>query len=237
MGATGLLSAADVRALAESLHLRPTKTLGQNFVIDPNTVRRLVRTAGVGVDDVVVEVGPGLGSLTLGLLEVAERVVAVEVDAGLAAALPGTVAARLPDRADRLEVVLQDALTLVDVPGPPPTAFVANLPYNVAVPVLLRLLEHLPSLRTGLVMVQAEVADRLAAPPGSRTYGVPSVKAAWYADVRRAGAVGRTVFWPAPHVDSGLVAFTRREPPPGDRLATFATVDAAFRLIRHCLSE
>ena len=173
MAATGLLSAADVRALAASLHLRPTKTLGQNFVIDPNTVRRLVRTAGVGVDDVVVEVGPGLGSLTLGLLEVAERVVAVEVDAGLAEALPATVAARLPDRADRLEVVLQDALTLVDVPGPPPTAFVANLPYNVAVPVLLRLLEHLPSLRTGLVMVQAEVADRLVAPPGSRTYGVP----------------------------------------------------------------
>ena len=235
MGATGLLSAADVRALAESLHLRPTKALGQNFVIDPNTVRRLVRTAGVGVDDVVVEVGPGLGSLTLGLLEVAERVVAVEVDAGLAAALPGTVAARLPDRADRLEVVLQDALTLVDVPGPPPTAFVANLPYNVAVPVLLRLLEHLPSLRSGLVMVQAEVADRLVAPPGSRTYGVPSVKAAWYADVRRAGAVGRTVFWPAPHVDSGLVAFTRREPPPGDRLATFAAVDAAFAQRRKTL--
>ena len=235
MAATGLLSAADVRALADALHLRPTKTLGQNFVIDPNTVRRLVRTAGVGVDDVVLEVGPGLGSLTLGLLEVAERVVAVEVDAGLAEALPGTVAVRLPERADRLEVVLQDALTLVDVPGPPPTAFVANLPYNVAVPVLLRLLEHLPSLRTGLVMVQAEVADRLVAPPGSRTYGVPSVKAAWYADVRRAGAIGRNVFWPAPHVDSGLVAFTRREPPPGDRLATFAAVDAAFAQRRKTL--
>ena len=235
MANSGLLTAPDVRALADALHLRPTKTLGQNFVIDPNTVRRLVRTAGVGVDDVVVEVGPGLGSLTLGLLDVAARVVAVEVDAGLAAALPGTVAARLPERADRLEVVLQDALTLVDVPGPAPTAFVANLPYNVAVPVLLRLLEHLPSLRTGLVMVQAEVADRLVAPPGSRTYGVPSVKAAWYADVRRAGAVGRTVFWPAPHVDSGLVAFTRREPPPGDRLATFAVVDAAFAQRRKTL--
>ena len=235
MAATGLLTAADVRSLADALHLRPTKTLGQNFVIDPNTVRRLVRTAGVGVDDVVVEVGPGLGSLTLGLLEVADRVVAVEVDAGLAAALPDTVAARSPERADRLEVVLQDALTLVGVPGPPPTAFVANLPYNVAVPVLLRLLEHLPSLRTGLVMVQAEVADRLVAPPGSRTYGVPSVKAAWYADVRRAGAIGRNVFWPAPHVDSGLVAFTRREPPPGDRLATFAAVDAAFAQRRKTL--
>jgi len=235
VGTDGLLTAADVRALASGLHLRPTKTLGQNFVIDPNTVRRLVRTAGVGVDDVVVEVGPGLGSLTLGLLEVAARVVAVEVDAGLAEALPATVQARLPARADRLEVVLEDALTLTAVPGPPPTAFVANLPYNVAVPVLLRLLEHLPSLRTGLVMVQAEVADRLVAAPGSRTYGVPSVKAAWYADVRRAGAIGRTVFWPAPHVDSGLVAFTRREPPPGDRLATFAVVDAAFAQRRKTL--
>jgi 16S rRNA (adenine1518-N6/adenine1519-N6)-dimethyltransferase len=230
-----LLTAADVRALASRLDLRPTKTLGQNFVIDPNTVRRLVRTAGVGVDDVVVEVGPGLGSLTLGLLEVAARVVAVEIDATLAAELPATVADRLPERADRLKVVRQDALTLTGVPGPPPTAFVANLPYNVAVPVLLRLLEHLPSLRTGLVMVQAEVADRLVAPPGSRTYGIPSVKAAWYAEVRRAGAIGRTVFWPAPHVDSGLVAFTRREPPPGDRVATFAAVDAAFAQRRKTL--
>ena len=230
-----LLTAADVRALATKLGLRPTKTLGQNFVIDPNTVRRLVRTAGVGVDDVVVEVGPGLGSLTLGLLEVAARVVAVEIDLTLAQELPVTIAARLPDRADRLEVVLQDALTLDSVPGPPPTAFVANLPYNVAVPVLLRLLEHLPSLRTGLVMVQAEVADRLVAPPGSRTYGIPSVKAAWYADVRRAGSIGRNVFWPAPHVDSGLVAFSRRDPPPGDRIATFAVVDAAFAQRRKTL--
>jgi 16S rRNA (adenine1518-N6/adenine1519-N6)-dimethyltransferase len=230
-----LLTAPDVRQLAEALGLRPTKTLGQNFVIDPNTVRKLVRTAQVGADDVVVEVGPGLGSLTLGLLSVARRVVAVEVDPVLAAALPTTVQARLPARADRLEVVLQDALALTAVPGEPPTAFVANLPYNVAVPVLLRLLEHLPSLRTGLVMVQAEVADRLAAPPGSRTYGVPSVKAAWYAEVRRAGAVGRNVFWPAPHVDSGLVAFRRREPPPGDRAAVFAVVDAAFAQRRKTL--
>jgi 16S rRNA (adenine1518-N6/adenine1519-N6)-dimethyltransferase len=231
----GLLTAADVRALAGELDLRPTKTLGQNFVIDPNTVRRLVRTAGIDAGDVVVEVGPGLGSLTLGLLELASRVVAVEIDPALAGRLPATVAERLPERADRLEVVLQDALTLESVPGPPPTAFVANLPYNVAVPVLLRLLEHLPSLRRGLVMVQAEVADRLVAPPGSRTYGIPSVKAAWYADVRRAGSIGRTVFWPAPHVDSGLVAFTRREPPPGDRLATFAVVDAAFAQRRKTL--
>ena len=232
---TALLSASDVRTLAAALNLRPTKALGQNFVIDPNTVRRLVRVAGVGVDDVVVEVGPGLGSLTLGLLGAAARVVAVEIDPVLAAQLPTTVGLQAPELADRLEVVIQDALTLTAVPGPAPTAFVANLPYNVAVPVLLRLLEHLPSLRTGLVMVQAEVADRLVAPPGSKTYGVPSVKAAWYAEVRRAGAIGRHVFWPAPNVDSGLVAFTRREPPPGDRAATFAVVDAAFSQRRKTL--
>ncbi len=234
-GARPLLTAPDIRQLAARLGTRPTKALGQNFVIDPNTVRRIVRSAGVGVDDVVVEVGPGLGSLTLGLLAEAARVVAVEIDPVLAAELPATVARHLPDRADRLEVVLADALRLEGVPGPPPTAFVANLPYNVAVPVLLRLLERLPSLRTGLVMVQAEVADRLVAGPGSKTYGVPSVKAAWYADVRRAGAVGRTVFWPAPHVDSGLVSFVRRDPPPGDRLATFAVVDAAFAQRRKTL--
>ena len=232
---TALLSASDVRTLAAALNLRPTKALGQNFVIDPNTVRRLVRVAGVGVDDVVVEVGPGLGSLTLGLLGAAARVVAVEIDPVLAAQLPTTVGLHAPELANRLEVVVQDALTLTAVPGPAPTAFVANLPYNVAVPVLLRLLEHLPSLRTGLVMVQAEVADRLVAPPGSKTYGVPSVKAAWYAEVRRAGAIGRHVFWPAPNVDSGLVAFTRREPPPGDRAATFAVVDAAFSQRRKTL--
>jgi 16S rRNA (adenine1518-N6/adenine1519-N6)-dimethyltransferase len=234
-GVEGLLTAPDVRALADRLGLRPTKSLGQNFVIDPNTVRRIVRAADLRPDDVVVEVGPGLGSLTLGLLAQADRVVAVEVDPVLAAELPATVGRRLPERADRLEVLTQDALALTDVPGPAPTAFVANLPYNVAVPVLLRLLERLPSLRTGLVMVQAEVAERLAAPPGSRTYGVPSVKAAWYAEVRRAGAIGRTVFWPAPNVDSGLVSFTRREPPPGDRAAAFAAVDAAFAQRRKTL--
>jgi 16S rRNA (adenine1518-N6/adenine1519-N6)-dimethyltransferase len=230
-----LLTAPDVRELARRLDLRPTKTLGQNFVIDPNTVRRIVRTAAVGAEDVVVEVGPGLGSLTLGLLPVVSRVVAVEIDGVLAAELPRTVQERLPAMADRLEVVNEDALRLTGVPGPAPTAFVANLPYNVAVPVLLRLLEHLPSLRTGLVMVQAEVADRLVAPPGSKTYGVPSVKAAWYAEVRRAGSIGRTVFWPAPNVDSGLVAFARRDPPAADRAAVFALVDAAFAQRRKTL--
>jgi 16S rRNA (adenine1518-N6/adenine1519-N6)-dimethyltransferase len=194
-----------------------------------------VRTAGVGPDDVVVEVGPGLGSLTLGLLPEVRRVVAVEIDPPLAERLPVTVREMAPEVADRLEVVLQDALTLETVPGPPPTAFVANLPYNVAVPVLLRLLEKLPTLERGLVMVQAEVADRLAAPPGSKTYGVPSVKAAWYADVRKAGSVGRNVFWPAPNVDSGLVSFVRRDPPGADRAAVFACVDAAFAQRRKTL--
>jgi 16S rRNA (adenine1518-N6/adenine1519-N6)-dimethyltransferase len=230
-----LLSAADVRQLAAQLGIRPTKQLGQNFVIDPNTVRRIVRTAQLRPDDVVLEVGPGLGSLTLGLLPEVRRVVAVEIDPPLARRLPETVRSRTPELAERLEVLEQDALHLEDVAGPPPTAFVANLPYNVAVPVLLRLLERLPSLERGLVMVQAEVADRLAAGPGSRTYGVPSVKAAWYADVRKAGTIGRNVFWPAPNVDSALVAFTRREPPGADREATFAVVDAAFAQRRKTL--
>jgi 16S rRNA (adenine1518-N6/adenine1519-N6)-dimethyltransferase len=186
---------------------------------------------------VVLEVGPGLGSLTLGLLPAVQRVVAVEIDPVLAGALPTTVADRLGEYADRLHVVRADALRVTEIPGPPPTALVANLPYNIAVPVVLHLLETFPTLRTVLVMVQAEVADRLAAPPGSRTYGVPSVKAAWYADVRRAGAVGRAVFWPAPNVDSGLVAMTRHatQRPEADRKEVFAAVDAAFAQRRKTL--
>ncbi|WP_233517403.1 16S rRNA (adenine(1518)-N(6)/adenine(1519)-N(6))-dimethyltransferase RsmA [Geodermatophilus marinus] len=187
-----------------------------------------MRTAELRADDVVLEVGPGLGSLTLGLLPEAAAVTAVEIDPRLAALLPGTVAARRPDLVGRLTVVQADALRLRELPGPLPTALVANLPYNVAVPVLLHLLELLPSLRRALVLVQAEVAERLAAAPGSPAYGVPSVKAAWYGEVRRAGNVGRRVFWPEPNVDSGLVALDRRPPPPGDRAATFAVVDAAF---------
>jgi 16S rRNA (adenine1518-N6/adenine1519-N6)-dimethyltransferase len=232
-----LLGPADVRRLAAGLDLRPTKQRGQNFVIDPNTVRRIVRESGVGPGDVVVEVGPGLGSLTLALLQVVDRVVAVEVDPRLAERLPATVASYAPDRADRLEVVAADALRVTALPGPPPTALVANLPYNVSVPVLLHLLALLPSLRQGLVMVQSEVADRLAAKPGSKVYGVPSVKAAWYADVRRAGAIGRHVFWPAPNVDSGLVAWTRHDPPAtsATREQVFAVVDAAFAQRRKTL--
>ena len=232
-----LLGPAEVRQLAAELDLRPTKQRGQNFVIDPNTVRRIVRESGVGPHDVVVEVGPGLGSLTLALLEVVDRVVAVELDELLASRLPRTLAEHAPAVAERCEVVLSDALRVTELPGPPPTALVANLPYNVSVPVLLHLLALLPSLERGLVMVQAEVADRLAAKPGSKVYGVPSVKAAWYADVRRAGAIGRNVFWPAPNVDSGLVAWTRREPPsttvPRERV--FAIVDAAFAQRRKAL--
>ena len=232
-----LLGPAEVRQLAAELDLRPTKQRGQNFVIDPNTVRRIVRESGVEPHDVVVEVGPGLGSLTLALLEVVDRVVAVELDELLASRLPRTLAEHAPAVAERCEVVLSDALKVTELPGPPPTALVANLPYNVSVPVLLHLLALLPSLERGLVMVQAEVADRLAAKPGSKVYGVPSVKAAWYADVRRAGAIGRNVFWPAPNVDSGLVAWTRREPPsttvPRERV--FAIVDAAFAQRRKAL--
>jgi 16S rRNA (adenine1518-N6/adenine1519-N6)-dimethyltransferase len=187
-----------------------------------------VRTAELTSEDVVLEIGPGLGSLTLGLLPVAARVTAVEIDPRLAGLLPRTVAERAPALADRLTVVQADALRVTDLPGPAPTALVANLPYNVAVPVLLHLLELLPTLRRALVLVQAEVAERLAAAPGSGAYGVPSVKAAWYGEVRRAGSVGRRVFWPEPNVDSGLVSLVRRPPPPGDRAATFAVVDAAF---------
>ncbi|PZS33648.1 MAG: 16S rRNA (adenine(1518)-N(6)/adenine(1519)-N(6))-dimethyltransferase [Pseudonocardiales bacterium] len=232
----GLLGPADLRRLAAGLGLRPTKSLGQNFLHDANTIRRIVRTAALHADDVVLEVGPGLGSLTLGLLPAARRVVAVEVDPALADALAGTVDDRLPECADRLHVVAADALRLTEVPGPPPTAMVANLPYNIAVPVLLHLLDLLPSLGRVLVMVQAEVAERLAAPPGSRVYGVPSVKAAWFADVRRAGTVSRHVFWPEPNVDSGLVLMERHVPPPGAlRGVVFGVVDAAFSQRRKTL--
>ncbi|MCR8576568.1 16S rRNA (adenine(1518)-N(6)/adenine(1519)-N(6))-dimethyltransferase RsmA [Streptomyces sp. Isolate_219] len=233
-----LLGAADIRELAAALGVRPTKQRGQNFVIDANTVRRIVRTAGVRPDDVVVEIGPGLGSLTLGLLEAADRVIAIEIDEVLAAALPSTVEARLPGRADRFALVHSDAMHVTELPGPAPTALVANLPYNVAVPVLLHMLATFPTIDRTLVMVQSEVADRLAARPGNKVYGVPSVKANWYAEVKRAGAIGRNVFWPAPNVDSGLVSLVRREKPvetSASRDAVFAVVDAAFAQRRKTL--
>jgi 16S rRNA (adenine1518-N6/adenine1519-N6)-dimethyltransferase len=236
-GSPELLGAARVRELAARLGLRPTKQWGQNFVVDANTVRRIVRLAEVGPDDVVVEVGPGLGSLTLALLPEVAHVTAVEVDPALAAALPQTVADLQPEHTDRLTVLHADALQLTAVPDPQPTALVANLPYNVSVPVVLTLLEHLPTLRRVLVMVQLEVAERLAARPGSRTFGVPSLKASWYADVRLAGTVPRNVFWPVPNVDSGLVEMVRRPAPEtaATRAEVFRCVDAAFAQRRKTL--
>jgi len=232
-----LLGPAAVREIAARLDVRPAKRLGQNFVIDPGTVRRIVALAGLSAGDAVLEVGPGFGSLTLGLLAAAHRVVAVEVDPVLAAELPRTVAAVAPGLAPRLEVVTADAARVTSLPGEPPTALVANLPYNVAVPVVLHLLATFDSVARGLVMVQAEVADRMTAPPGSRVYGIPSVKLAWFASARRAGPVPRAVFWPVPNVDSGLVAFTRH-PAPGagaSREDTFAVIDAAFSQRRKTL--
>ena len=233
----GLLGASDVRELAARLGIRPTKQKGQNFVIDGNTVRRIGRTAAITADDVVLEVGPGLGSLTIYLAAWSRHVVAVEIDDLLADALPGIVTMRRPDLADRLTVVHADALRVRELPGEPPTALIANLPYNISVPVILHLLEAFPSIQRVLVMVQLEVADRLAAGPGSRVYGVPSVKARWYGDVARVGVIGRNVFWPAPNVDSGLVAITRTEPPvtTATREEVFAVIDAAFAQRRKTL--
>jgi len=234
-----LLGVADIRLLANRIGLRPTKALGQNFVHDANTIRRITRIADLAPGEVVLEVGPGLGSLTLGLLDAGARVVAVEVDPRLAAVLPETIRERAPGLANDLTVIARDARRLDTPLDPPPTALVANLPYNVAVPVLLHLLELLPSIRHGLVLLQSEVADRLAAPPGSRAYGGPSVKTAWYARAQRAGAVPRSVFWPVPNVDSGLVRLVRTEPPPlpagGDRADVFAVIDAAFAQRRKML--
>jgi 16S rRNA (adenine1518-N6/adenine1519-N6)-dimethyltransferase len=238
-----LLSPADTRVLAQRLGVAPIKSRGQNFLIDPNTVRRIVRLAELtvpedGIPEHVLEIGPGLGSLTLGLLDVGARVTAVELDPALAEALPDTVAERIPGAGERLTIITGDALRM-DIPGSAmagaPTVLAANLPYNVAVPILLRLLETQPQLERGVIMVQAEVAARLAAPPGSRVYGVPSAKLAWYAGSKVAAAVPRTVFWPQPRVDSSLLTFARRPEPAGDRLKTFAVIDAAFAQRRKTL--
>ena len=261
--AVRLLGAGDIRAIAGRLGVRPTKKLGQNFVVEPGTVRQIAALAAVRPGDVILEVGPGLGSLTLALLEavvaaagpmvtdgvcgaavrdgaqvpvgpglIPVRLVAVEIDPVLAGELPRTIAERAPALADRVTVLAADALAVgeQELGAPAPTVLAANLPYNVAVPVVLHLLAALPSLARGVVMVQAEVADRMCAGPGSRVYGVPSAKLAWYADARPAGTVPRTVFWPVPNVDSKLVAFTRRDPPPttASREAVFAVIDAAF---------
>jgi 16S rRNA (adenine1518-N6/adenine1519-N6)-dimethyltransferase len=235
-GSSTLLGPAEIRDLAALLGIQPTKKLGQNFLLDANTVRRIVRIAGVTAGTTVVEVGPGLGSLTLGLLETGARVVAVEIDNRLAAQLPLTVTAAAPD-AD-LTVVTADALSVTTL-DPSPSVLVANLPYNISVPVVLHFLEHFPVLERGLVMVQAEVGQRLAAPPGSKIYGSPSAKAAWYGEFKLAGNVSRQVFWPVPNVDSVLVSFERRDAPgtEAERLATFALVDAAFQQRRKMLRQ
>ena len=224
-----LLGAQDIRRLATALDVSPTKKWGQNFVIDPNTVRRIVDQAHVSHEDVVVEIGPGLGSLTLALLERASQVVAVEIDPRLAQQLPITVAEFAPAQASNMIVLNEDALTITELPAPP-TKLVANLPYNVSVPVVLHMLEMFPTINEVLVMVQLEVADRLAANPGSKIYGVPSVKASWYGEVTKAGNVGRNVFWPAPNVDSGLVRIVRRATPGDEELRrhVFDIVDSAF---------
>jgi 16S rRNA (adenine1518-N6/adenine1519-N6)-dimethyltransferase len=234
--AVKLLGPAEIRDLADLLGIQPTKKLGQNFVIDANTVRRIVKSAGVTTGETVVEVGPGLGSLTLGLLEAGASVVAVEIDRRLAAQLPVTVAELAP--AASLTVITEDALRVTELPDSP-TVFVANLPYNVSVPVLLHFLEHFPSIDRGLVMVQAEVGERVAAGPGSKVYGSPSVKSAWYGAFSTAGKVSRQVFWPVPNVDSILVRFERHEQPgtEAERLATFALVDAAFQQRRKMLRQ
>ncbi len=233
---SALLGPAQIRDLAELLDMQPTKKLGQNFVIDGNTVRRIVKAAGVQSGETVVEVGPGLGSLTLGLVETGASVVAIEIDRRLATQLPITVSELQPHA--RLTVIADDALRVTELPDAP-TVLVANLPYNVSVPVLLHFLEYFPSIQRGLVMVQAEVGQRIAASPGSKVYGSPSVKSAWYGAFRTAGQVSRQVFWPVPNVDSILVGFERHEQPgtEAERLATFALVDAAFQQRRKMLRQ
>jgi len=240
--AAQLLGPTEIRGIAARLGVQPSKRLGQNFVVDAGTVSRIAGLAHLRADDTVLEVGPGFGSLTLPLLAAAGRVVAVEVDRVLAAELPVTVAARAPHLAERLLVVTADAARVTDLPGDQPTVLVANLPYNVSVPVVLHLLATVPSLRGGVVLVQAEVADRMCAPPGSRTYGIPSAKLAWFATARRVGSVGRAVFWPVPRVDSGLVELTRLGPREAARIRgaagqaeTFAVIDAAFSQRRKTL--
>ena len=232
-----LLGGSDVRALAEELGVVPTKKLGQNFVTDPNTIRRIVAAAKLKGNETVVEIGPGLGSLTLGLLEEAKTVIAVEIDQKMAQAIEKTVSKRAKDKDFRL--VTADAMKVTELPVAP-DALVANLPYNISVPVLLHFLETFPSIQSGLVLVQAEVAHRLAATPGSKVYGVPSAKLAWYADSNLAGNVGRSIFWPVPNVDSALVYFTKRVTPLGDealRLKTFAVIDEAFSQRRKTLRQ
>ena len=237
---TTLLGAAEIRAIAAQLDLRPAKSLGQNFVIDGNVCRKIVRLAQVKSNDIALEIGPGLGSLTLALLDEAAEVIAIEIDDRLAKQLLSTVRAH-SSFPQNLTVINEDAMRVTTI-SKSPTVLVANLPYNVSVPVLLHYLENFPSIRTGVVMVQAEVADRLVAKPGTKEYGIPSLKAAWWAQMSHVGVVSRSVFWPAPNVDSKLASFLRRDQPDTEeiRLITFAAIDAAFsqrrKMLRSALS-
>jgi 16S rRNA (adenine1518-N6/adenine1519-N6)-dimethyltransferase len=238
-----LLGASEIRELAAKLDLNPSKGLGQNFVIDSNVCQRIVRQVTIDPKDpheIVLEIGPGLGSLTLAILESGAPVIAVEIDKRLAEQLPETVSAHLPNV--DLTVINADALELENLPRNP-TVLIANLPYNVSVPVLLNLMERFETLREGVVMVQAEVADRLAAKPGGKDFGIPSLKSAWWADLALAGNVSRNIFWPIPNVDSKLVYF-KRHAPLGDeelRLRVFALIDSAFsqrrKMIRSSMSQ
>lgn len=238
---TTLLGAAEIREIAARIGVNPTKKLGQNFVVDANTCRRIVKVADVRPDDVALEVGPGLGSLTLALMEIARVVLAVEIDERLASELPKTAQTHGFD-SEKLLVLNEDALTTKSLPLEP-SILVANLPYNISVPVLLHFLEKFPTIRSGVVMVQSEVADRLVAKPGTKSYGSPSVKATWWADLSAAGNVARQVFWPIPNVDSSLVRFTRHEAAGSEleRADTFSVIDAAFaqrrKMLRGALSQ
>ncbi len=232
-----LLGAAEIRLLAQNFGVVPTKKLGQNFVIDPNTIRKIVAVAKLSGKEKVVEIGPGLGSLTLGLLEAVDDLVAVEVDSRMASGIIETITKKAPNK--NFKLIHQDALKVTELPFAP-DALVANLPYNISVPVLLHFLEQFPSITKGVVLVQAEVAHRLAATPGSKVYGVPSAKLAWYALSNLAGNVGRSVFWPIPNVDSALVYFEKRREPLGDeslRLKTFEVIDHAFSQRRKTLRQ
>jgi 16S rRNA (adenine1518-N6/adenine1519-N6)-dimethyltransferase len=236
-----LLGAAEIREIAARIGVNPTKKLGQNFVVDANTCRRIVKIADLHSDDVALEIGPGLGSLTLAMLEVAQSVIAIEIDDRLAKELPVTVEEHGFD-SRKLFVLNEDAMVTETLPMEP-TVLVANLPYNISVPVLLRFLEKFPTIRSGVVMVQSEVADRLVAKPGSKNYGSPSVKATWWAEMSNAGTVGRSIFWPVPNVDSSLVKFVRHLPAGEEveRLRTFSVIDAAFaqrrKMLRSALAE
>jgi len=238
---SNLLGAVEIRALAEQLSLKPTKKLGQNFVVDANTCRKIVKIAAVESSDTALEIGPGLGSLTLALLEKAKQVIAVEIDDRLASQL-STTAAQHGFDIKKLTVICQDAMALTKLPANP-TVLVANLPYNISVPVLLNILEHFPTINRGVVMVQSEVADRLAAKPNNKEYGSPTAKANWWTDLELAGSVGRSVFWPVPNVDSSLVSFVRHAPLGAEdlRVATFSVIDKAFakrrKMMRSAVGE